>query len=221
MKKLIAFLILLLITSFTIQMYSTNVYYKETNEYTYSMVTTSIPSVTNTRDNTHVGFITRFGYSYNDDCFTYGGSIIYHFKGNFGLTMGFDGYHLNNRYLRQNKIYEETYLGIQDIPQDNSANGEEKNYKLPMWDARVGFILGRYFSIGGILGKCKLCHNEVSHVERDFFCAVGDDYIYGGFITFILPITKNVGLNMDFALTNHTGFNVGGGINITFPLKEN
>ena len=44
-------------------------------------------------------------------------------------------------------------------------------------------------------------------------------FMYGGFITFVLPVSKHFGFNIDFAVTNKTGFNVGMGINATIPIK--
>jgi hypothetical protein len=46
-----------------------------------------------------------------------------------------------------------------------------------------------------------------------------DNGIYGGYITFILPITTHFGMNMDFALTNHTGFNIALGVNACIHIK--
>jgi hypothetical protein len=45
------------------------------------------------------------------------------------------------------------------------------------------------------------------------------NFLFGGFITFVLPVSKHFGLNLDFAVTNKTGFNVGMGINATIPIK--
>lgn len=157
------------------------------------------------KSNAHVGLLTRFGYSYNDDAFMYGASIYYHFDGILGISAGFDGYYMSKIYLMD----EET----------GETHVSDKNYSLPMWDARAGFLLGKYLSFGAVLGKCKVCKPNSYHQKKNLWGANATEGIYGGYITFILPITSHVGINMDFALTNHTGFNIGAGINISMPIK--
>lgn len=160
------------------------------------------------KDNSQVGLLIRGGYSYNDDAVTYGASVYYHFKGILGISVGFDGYYIPNLTM-----YNEAGECV-------AYDGPHKNF--PMWDMRAGFMLGKYFAFGGILGKCQLCKTESIHEKRDMWKIKGihNGGIYGGYITFILPITENFGMNMDFAMTNHTGFNVGLGFNLYMDIKS-
>ena len=158
------------------------------------------------KDNSQVGLILRGGYSYNDDAVTYGASVYYHFSGVLGISVGFDGYYIPNL-----KLYDEFGNVITD--------DTHKNF--PMWDMRAGFLLGRYFAFGGILGKCQICTPQTVHEKKNMWGRSVGNGIYGGYITFILPITDNFGMNMDFAMTNHTGFNIGIGFNIYMAVKTN
>jgi len=158
--------------------------------------------VNRSNNKAYVGLITRLGYGYNYDAFTYGVSLLYHWDGWFGVTAGFDGYSFNKSIEKDGKLY--------------SSSG------LPLWDARFGFMFGKYFSVGGLLGKFNFVDDsgKAIQVYQDRWF-INDDgtFMYGGFVTFIMPIGKYFGFNLDFAVTNKTGFNIGAGINFTFPIK--
>ena len=83
---------------------------------------------------TYAGLVTRFGYAFNYDAFTYGVSLFYHFDGALGVTTGFDGYYIPNLYT---EISDGTLVKITD-------------YGLPLWDLRAGLMLGRYVALGGL-----------------------------------------------------------------------
>ena len=153
----------------------------------------------------YAGLITRFGYGFNYDAFTYGASLLYHFDGTMGVTVGFDGYYIPNMYTQ---LSDGTMVKITD-------------YSLPLWDLRAGLMLGKYFAFGGLCGKWTIDNSNVINMkESAWFVSNKDSKImYGGWITFLLPIGKYVGFNIDFAVTNKTGFNVGAGINLTIPVK--
>lgn len=153
----------------------------------------------------YAGVITRFGYGFNYDAFTYGASILYHFDGSLGVTVGFDGYYIPNMYT---KLWDGTMVKITD-------------YKMPLWDLRAGLMLGKYVALGGLCGKWMIDNpNVINMKENAWFVSNKESKVmYGGWFTFILPISKHLGLNLDFAITNKTGFNVGAGINVTIPVK--
>lgn len=164
-----------------------------------------------TNGNIQAGILTRFGYSYNDDAFMYGVSVYYHFDGALGISMGFDGYSMSKVILKNaetGELYEDT-----------------RHYPLPMWDIRAGLLLGKYFAFGALAGKCRIesCIGDIHHISihenKNLWGSKMGDGIYGGYITFILPITTHFGMNMDFALTNHTGFNIALGVNACIPIK--
>jgi len=148
----------------------------------------------------HVGLITRFGYGFNYDAFMYGFSLLYHWEGLLGITAGFDGYSFNKVMTKDGNVYQ--------------TNG------LPLWDVRLGFELGRYFVFGGLIGKFTVdVPGEIKMKDDAWFCNDDGTLMYGGFVTFILPVSKYFGFNIDLAVTNKTGFNIGLGINATFPIK--
>lgn len=155
--------------------------------------------------NTYAGLITRFGYGFNYDAFTYGASILYHFEGSLGVTVGFDGYYIPHMYTEKS---DGTLVRITD-------------YGMPLWDLRAGLMLGKYVSIGGLCGKWMIDNpNIINMKENAWFVSNKESKVmYGGWITFLLPISKHLGLNLDFAVTNKTGFNVGAGVNVTIPVK--
>lgn len=157
------------------------------------------------KNDSYAGVITRFGYAFNYDAFTYGASLLYHFDGSLGVTVGFDGYYIPNLYT---KISDETLVKITD-------------YKMPLWDLRAGLMLGRYVALGGLCGKWMIDNpNEIDMKENAWFVSDKDRKVmYGGWFTFLLPIGRYVGLNIDFAVTNKTGFNVAAGFNVTIPVK--
>lgn len=147
------------------------------------------------KDNAHpfVGIATRFGYSYNDDAFMYGASLYYHGGNILGITTGFDGYYASK-------------LGM----------------PFPMWDIRVGLMISKYFACGPLFGKCNMdgCKSGEGHnPSKNLWGNKTREGIFGGYAAFILPISKHIGVNMDFALTNHTGFSVCAGVNVTLPIK--
>lgn len=151
------------------------------------------------------GIVTRLGYSYNDDAFTYGISAFYHFGGIIGVGIGFDGYYIPD-------------LKIKDA--DGNIVQGTSEYAIPMWDIRAGFMLGKYIAFGGIIGKCRICSPTHYHDSKNLWGSSIGTGIYGGYITFLLPLTTHFGANFDFALTNHTGFNIAIGFNFTFPVKK-
>lgn len=153
----------------------------------------------------YAGVITRFGYGFNYDAFTYGASLLYHFDGSLGVTVGFDGYYIPNMYT---ELSDGTMVKITD-------------YKMPLWDLRAGLMLGKYVALGGLCGKWMIDNpNVINMKENAWFVSNKESKVmYGGWFTFILPISKHMGLNLDFAITNKTGFNVGAGINVTIPVK--
>lgn len=155
--------------------------------------------------NTYAGLITRFGYGFNYDAFTYGASFLYHFDGSLGVTVGFDGYYIPNMYTEKS---DGTLVKISD-------------YNFPLWDLRAGLMLGKYISIGGLCGKWMIDNPNVINIKENawFMSNKESKVMYGGWITFLLPIGKYFGFNFDFAVTNKTGFNVGAGINVTIPVK--
>ena len=157
------------------------------------------------KNDSYAGVITRFGYAFNYDAFTYGASLLYHFDGSMGVTVGFDGYYIPNLYT---EISDRTLVKITD-------------YKMPLWDLRAGLMLGRYVALGGLCGKWMIDNpNEINMKENAWFLSDKDSKVmYGGWFTFLLPIGRYVGLNIDFAVTNKTGFNVAAGFNVTIPVK--
>lgn len=157
------------------------------------------------KNDSYAGVITRFGYAFNYDAFTYGASLLYHFDGSLGVTVGFDGYYIPNLYT---EISDETLVKITD-------------YKMPLWDLRAGLMLGRYVALGGLCGKWMIDNpNMIDMKENAWFVSDKDSKVmYGGWFTFLLPIGRYVGLNIDFAVTNKTEFNVAAGFNVTIPVK--
>ena len=157
------------------------------------------------KNDSYAGVITRFGYAFNYDALTYGASLLYHFDGSLGVTVGFDGYYIPNLYT---EISDRTLVKITD-------------YKMPLWDLRAGLMLGRYVALGGLCGKWMIDNpNEIDMKENAWFLSDKDSKVmYGGWFTFLLPIGRYVGLNIDFAVTNKTGFNVAAGFNVTIPVK--
>ena len=155
--------------------------------------------------NSYAGVITRFGYGFNYDAFTYGASLLYHFDGTLGVTVGFDGYYIPNMYT---ELSDGTMVKITD-------------YSFPLWDLRAGLMLGKYFAFGGLCGKWMIDNPNVINMKENAWLVSNKEskVMYGGWITFILPIGKYFGFNIDFAVTNKTGFNVGAGINVTIPVK--
>lgn len=152
----------------------------------------------NWKDTKHpiIGLMTRFGYSYNDDSFMYGASMYYHGGRLLGVTAGFDGY-----------------------------CGGKLPGGMPEWDIRLGLLLGQHFACGVLAGKCSMvgCKDESGHItiseNKNLWGSKVTEGIYGGFATFIMPVSKYFAMNLDLALTNHTGFNVSLGVNAYLPIK--
>jgi hypothetical protein len=88
-----------------------------------------------------VGLLTRFGYAFNYDAFTYGVSFFYQWSRIAGITAGFDGYYIPNKLA---------YRTIQNDTVSTSA------FSLPLWDIRAGFMITRYFLFGAMLGKSNI-----------------------------------------------------------------
>lgn len=88
-----------------------------------------------------------------------------------------------------------------------------KDFKYQYWDIRGGFTLSKYFALGVIYGKYPTSISDGGEVLR-----CGDDW--GGFGTFILPITKHVGLDIDFGYCVYSKFKCGIGVMVRFPLKH-
>lgn len=161
----------------------------------------------NQQHNAFAGVVTRFGYAYNYDAFTYGASIVYHWDGLLGVSVGFDGYYIPNRLI------------YRTIPNDTVSSNM---FAMPLWDLRAGIMLGKYFMVGGLMGKSNVGDTDllINMRENAWFVDNKDcNIMYGGFVTALLPVSKYFGFNIDFAVTNKTGFNVAAGFNVTFPVK--
>lgn len=156
---------------------------------------------------TFAGIITRAGYAFNYDAVTYGASLVYKTDGIFGITAGFDGYYIPNKM-----IYRESQNDT--VP--------SSTFSMPLWDVRLGFFLTQYFAFGGLCGKSNIndATNLINMRQDAWFINNSESNVmYGGFVTFILPVSKYCGFNVDFAVTNKTGFNIAAGINLTIPVK--
>lgn len=197
MKKRLFILVALLAVTFT------SIYAENSEYYLDRKIRESKEN--RSSGNCYAGVITRFGYAFNYDAFTYGASILYHFDGPLGVTVGFDGYYIPNMYT---ELSDGTMVKITD-------------YSFPLWDLRAGLMLGKYVALGGLCGKWMIDNpNVINMKENAWFVSNKESKVmYGGWFTFILPISKHLGLNLDFAITNKTGFNVGAGFNITIPVK--
>ena len=161
----------------------------------------------NSSDPISAGILTRFGYAFNYDAFTYGVSLFYQWSKIAGITAGFDGYYIPNKLM---------YRTIQNDTVSSSM------FSLPLWDIRAGFMITRYFLFGAMLGKSNIgdATNMINMRENAWFVNNKENnFMYGGFVTFVLPVSKHFGFNIDFAVTNKTGFNVGLGLNATIPIK--
>lgn len=153
------------------------------------------------------GILSRFGYAYNYDAFTYGFSFFYQWGRIAGITAGFDGYYIPNK-LAYRTLYNDTV--------------STSTFSLPLWDIRAGFMITRYFLFGAMLGKSNIgdATNLINMRENAWFINNKEsNFMYGAFVTFVLPVSKHFGLNLDFAVTNKTGFNIGMGINATIPIR--
>ena len=161
----------------------------------------------NQSDPISAGLLTRAGYAFNYDAFTYGVSFFYQWSKLGGVTAGFDGYYIPNK------------LAYRTLPNDTVPTAA---FALPLWDVRAGFMLTRYFLFGAMLGKSNIgdASNLINMREDAWFIDNKDcNVLYGGFVTFVLPVSKHFGLNLDFAMTNKTGFNIAMGLNATIPIR--
>lgn len=158
---------------------------------------------------TTMGIVTRFGYGFNVDAFNYGASLFYQWNQTWGITVGFDGYRIFNKIM-------EAYPGDPDPKNSN-------DYKMPLWDVRAGLMLTKYFMFGGMMGKWNVPgyypNNIVMNHSQWIWNDGTTDFMYGAFATFMLPVSKWCGFNIDLAVTNKTGFNIGAGVNVTIPVK--
>lgn len=156
-------------------------------------------------NNSYAGVVTRAGYGFNYDAFTYGASLVYHFENSLGVSLGFDAYHIPNKYT-------------------TTSDGTEVQLSyvnLPLWNIRAGLLIGKYFSIGALAGKWTIDNSNYINMKQNAWFINNSDSkaIFGGWATFILPLGKYFGFNLDLAVTNKTGFNIGAGINLTIPVK--
>ena len=154
------------------------------------------------------GGLTRFGYAFNYDAFTYGVSLFYQWNHILGVTAGFDGYYIPNKYISRDVYMMDT------VPSNLFA--------MPLWDIRAGLMFSKYVMIGAVMGKSNVDDypNIISLKENAWFKEDKNNrMLYGAFVTFLLPISKHFGFNLDLAMTNKTGFNVGAGFNITVPVR--
>lgn len=131
-----------------------------------------------------VGLLTRVGYAFNYDAFTYGLSFFYQWSRIAGITAGFDGYYIPNKLA---------YRTIQNDTVSTSA------FSLPLWAIRAGFMITRYFLFGVMLGKSNIgdATNLINMRENAWFIDNKEsNFLFGGFVTFVLPIYKHFGLNL-------------------------
>ena len=208
MKKHLIFTLLALIISASTfaENYSHSMVYGQSQETYYldrriAENKNKVAQETNT-----AGVLTRFGYAFNYDAFTYGVSFYYQWSRIAGITAGFDGYYIPNKWVRR-KFHDAVSSSM---------------FSLPLWDMRAGFMITKYFLFGGMLGKTNVGDAETIIDMRQDAWFVNDsqkNFMYGGFVTFVLPVSKHFGFNLDFAVTNKTGFNVGLGVNATIPIK--
>lgn len=206
MKKHLIFTLLALIISASTfaDTYTHSAVYGQSQE-TYYLDRCISESRNKTQEPISAGILTRFGYAFNYDAFTYGVSFYYQWSRIAGITAGFDGYYIPNKWVRR-----------------KSDAVSSSMFSLPLWDIRAGFMITKYFLFGGMLGKTNVGDAEtIIDMRQDawFVNNSQKNFMYGGFVTFVLPVSKHFGLNLDFAVTNKTGFNVGLGVNATIPIK--
>ena len=211
MKKHLIFTLLALIISASTfaDTYTYSAVYGQSQE-TYYLDRRIAESRNKTQEPISVGILTRFGYAFNYDAFTYGVSFYYQWSRLAGITAGFDGYYIPNKQIHRTS-------------QNNTVSTVSSSmFSLPLWDIRAGFMITKYFLFGGMLGKTNVGDAETIIDMRQDAWFVNDsqkNFMYGGFVTFVLPVSKYFGFNLDFAVTNKTGFNVGLGVNATIPIK--
>ena len=154
------------------------------------------------------GGVTRFGYAFNYDAFTYGASLFYQWNSVIGVTAGFDGYYIPRKRIERLEYCHDT------IPSSLFA--------MPLWDIRAGLMISKYVMFGVVMGKSNVeDYPDLINLSKNMWHE-DDQYnrmMYGGFVTLLLPISKHFGFNLDLAMTNKTGFNIGAGFNITVPIR--
>ena len=209
MKKTLIFTLLALIISVSTfaENYSHSMVYGQSQETYYLDRRIAENKNKDAQEPTTAGVLTRFGYAFNYDAFTYGVSIYYQWSRIAGITAGFDGYYIPNKQI---------YRTLQNDTVSSSM------FSLPLWDIRAGFMITKYFLFGAMLGKSNIgdAENVINMRQNAWFVNNSQsNFMYGGFVTFVLPVSKYFGFNLDFAVTNKTGFNVGLGVNATIPIK--
>ena len=209
MKKTLIFTLLALIISVSTfaENYSHSMVYGQSQETYYLDRHIAENKNKTAQEPTTAGVLTRFGYAFNYDAFTYGVSIYYQWSRIAGITAGFDGYYIPNKQI---------YRTLQNDTVSSSI------FSLPLWNIRAGFMITKYFLFGAMLGKSNIgdAENVINMRQNAWFVNNSQsNFMYGGFVTFVLPVSKYFGFNQDFAVTNKTGFNVGLGVNATIPIK--
>lgn len=207
MKKILIFTLLVLMISVSTfaDTYTHSAVYGQSQETYY--LDRRLAERQKSNELTTAGVLTRFGYAFNYDAFTYGVSIYYQWSRIAGITAGFDGYYIPNKQFKRT-------LQNDTVP--------SSMFSLPLWDIRAGFMISKYFLFGAMLGKSNIGDAEnMINMRQDawFINNSQSNFMYGGFVTFVLPVSKHFGFNLDFAVTNKTGFNVGLGLNATIPIK--
>lgn len=209
MKKYLIFILLAVVVSLSTfaDTYTHSAVYGGSQETYY--IDRKIAEHKHNSDPISAGVLARMGYAFNYDAFTYGVSFFYQWSRIAGITAGFDGYYIPNKMI---------YRTLQNDTVSSNI------FSLPLWDIRAGFMISKYFLFGAMLGKSNIGDAEnMIDIRKDkdawFINNSQSNFMYGGFITFVLPVSKHFGLNLDFAVTNKTGFNIGMGINATIPIK--
>ena len=187
--------------------YSPSVY---RNGWEYSYVGQKIRDFIQSDDDYKMwGITTRFGYAYNYDAFMWGLSLNYQWNKICGITLGFDGYRIKNKYL---------YITLED--KEVSSN----TFAMPLWDIRAGFNITKWFMFGGLMGKTNVNDANIHLNLREdawFTDNADNNMMYGAFVTFVCPIYKKyASLNFDFTITSKTGFGVAIGIVGSLPVFE-
>ena len=105
MKKHLIFTLLALIISASTfaDTYTHSAVYGQSQE-TYYLDRRIAESRSKTQEPISVGILTRFGYAFNYDAFTYGVSIYYQWSRIAGITAGFDGYYIPNKQIRRTSM---------------------------------------------------------------------------------------------------------------------
>ena len=142
------------------------------------------------------GTILHAGYSFADNGYLeYGANIYYKFSDSFGLITGF------------NALY-----GTTPIPEEPYYI----NKPLPMWNANIGFILGKFFYVSAVYGQCNICKlYNTAHTWNNYSVDIYKQGNYFGVNTgflFPIPKTNHVGINVNLSYTTHTSFTPSAGV---------